>query len=45
MGQTIVRYSFENVWVKSVEIGNLKAGATDVLTEKFVMAFDTSKVE
>jgi phage tail-like protein len=44
-GETILRYTFENCWVKSVETGNLVAGDTKVLTEKFVVAFDTSKVE
>jgi phage tail-like protein len=44
-GEVILRFTYENCWVKSVETGNLVAGDTKVLTEKFVIAYDTSKVE
>jgi phage tail-like protein len=44
-GEVIMRVNCQNVWVKSIEIGNLVAGDTKVLTEKFTMAYDTSTVE
>jgi|SRR3954465_12537288 phage tail-like protein len=44
-GEVIKRISYENCWVSSVEIGNLKAGSTEVLTEKWTVCFDTCKFE
>lgn len=43
-GQTIKTISFTNVWVKSVEVSSLKAGAAEAATEKFTMSFDESTV-
>ena len=44
-GSPLRRYSFENCWVKSVKMGQLEAGGTNVLTEEFTVCFDTMKVE
>ena len=43
-GKTLVTYNFTNCWVRSVEIGSLKAGATEHATEKFTVCFDESSV-
>jgi phage tail-like protein len=43
-GETIKTYNFTNCWVRSVEIGSLKAGAAEQATEKFVVCFDEAKV-
>lgn len=40
----IKEFSLLNCWVKSVEMGTLKAGATDVLTEKFVLVYEELKL-
>jgi len=40
MGEEIKRYKIENCYPKSLEIGSLKAGATDVLTEKLVLVHE-----
>jgi phage tail-like protein len=44
MGMPIMTYSLSNVWVKSFELGSLKAGATEPLTEKFTLSFDELEV-
>lgn len=43
-GETLKTYTFLNCWVKSVEIGSLKAGATEPATEKFIICFDESTI-
>jgi phage tail-like protein len=43
-GQTIKTLEFKNVWVLSVELNTLKAGATEAATEKFTLCFDESSV-
>lgn len=43
-GQTIKTLEFKNVWVQSVEVSTLKAGATEAATEKFTLSFDESTV-
>lgn len=40
----VKEFNLLNCWVKSVEMGTLKAGATDVLTEKFVLVYEEMKV-
>lgn len=44
-GEVVRRINYENCWVRSVEYGNLKAGATEVLTEKLTICYDTVKFE
>jgi len=44
-GAPIKRYKLENAWPKSLEIGSLKAGDTNVLTEKLVVNYDNLEVE
>lgn len=44
-GSPIRRFSFQNCWVKSVAMGQLEAGGTNVLTETFTISFDEMKVE
>jgi phage tail-like protein len=43
-GETIKTLEFKNVWVQSVEVSTLKAGATEAATEKFTLCFDESTV-
>jgi len=43
-GTPIKTYNFRHCWVKSVEIGSLKAGATEAATEKFTISFDEAEV-
>ena len=43
-GRTIRTLEFNNVWLQSVEISTLKAGATESATEKFTLCFDESTV-
>jgi phage tail-like protein len=43
-GAPIKTYNFTNCWVKSVEVGSLKAGAAEQATEKFVICYDESTV-
>jgi phage tail-like protein len=43
-GQTIKTYNFVNCWVRSVEVGSLKAGAAEQATEKFTVCFDEATV-
>ncbi|WP_163510799.1 phage tail protein [Fodinicola acaciae] len=44
-GAPIKRYKLTNMWAKSLEIGSLKAGGTDVLTEKLTLTYETMEVE
>lgn len=39
-GNPIKRYTLTNAWPKSLEIGSLKAGDTNVLTEKLVVVYE-----
>jgi phage tail-like protein len=43
-GETLKTYNFVNCWVRSVEVGSLKAGATEQATEKFVVCYDEATV-
>ncbi|MGX5697318.1 phage tail protein [Agromyces soli] len=43
-GETIKTYSFNNCWVRSVELNSLKAGAAEQATEKFTVCYDESSV-
>jgi phage tail-like protein len=43
-GDTIKTLEFTNVWVQSVEVSTLKAGAAESATEKFTICFDESTV-
>ncbi len=40
-GVALKRYKLTNCWLKSLEIGSLKAGDTSVLTEKAVITYET----
>jgi phage tail-like protein len=44
-GSPIKRYKLTNMWAKSLEIGSMKAGGTDVLTEKLTLTYETMEVE
>jgi len=44
-GAPIKRYKITNLWAKSLEIGSLKAGGTDLLTEKLTLTYETLEVE
>lgn len=44
-GAPIKRYKLTNLWAKSLEIGSLKAGGTDVLTEKLTLTYESMEVE
>lgn len=44
-GNAIKRYKLMNAWPKTLEIGSLKAGDTNVLTEKLVITYETMEVE
>lgn len=39
------RYKLTNCWLKSLEIGTMKAGDTSVLTEKAVITYETLEPE
>ena len=39
-GNPIKRYNLTNAWPKSLEIGSLKAGDTNVLTEKITITYE-----
>ncbi|WP_435768424.1 phage tail protein [Nocardioides sp. SYSU DS0651] len=39
-GAPIKTYNFTNCWVRSVEVNELKAGASEQATEKFTVCFD-----
>ncbi|MCP2309147.1 MULTISPECIES: phage tail protein [Kitasatospora] len=43
-GRPIKRYTLVNAWPKSLEIGSLKAGDTNVLTEKIVITYEQMDV-
>jgi len=45
MGTPLKRYSLENAWPKSLELGSLKAGDTTVLTEKLTLTHEGCKPE
>jgi|SRR5215207_133288 phage tail-like protein len=44
-GNAIKRYKLVNAWPKSLEIGSLKAGDTNVLTEKIVITYEQLEIE
>lgn len=44
-GNPVKRYKFTNGWAKSLELGTLKAGATDVLTEKLTITHEGMEPE
>jgi len=44
-GTALKRYRLTNAWPKSLEIGTLKAGDTNVLTEKLVITYEQMEVE
>jgi phage tail-like protein len=44
-GSPIRRYSFTNVWVKSVKCGGLQAGGTNPLTEEISVCYDEMTAE
>ncbi len=44
-GSPLKRYKLTNAWAKSVEVGNLKAGDTSVLTEKLTLTHEGIEVE
>ena len=44
-GNALKRYKLTNAWPTSLEIGNLKAGDTTVLTEKLVVTYEDMEVE
>jgi phage tail-like protein len=44
-GNALKRYKMTNAWPKSLEIGSLKAGDTNVLTEKLVITYEQLEVE
>lgn len=39
-GQEVKRYTVTNCWPKSLELGTLKAGDTNILTEKLTLAHE-----
>lgn len=39
-GSPIKTYEFENCWVSAIEVPSLKAGATELATEKFTICYD-----
>jgi phage tail-like protein len=39
-GQAVARYHLENAWPAKIEIGSLKAGASEVLYETVTIVFD-----
>jgi len=41
MGAEVKRYKFTDAWPKSLELGTMKAGAAEVLTEKLTIVFDS----
>lgn len=44
-GQAIKRYKLANAWPKTLELGALKAGDTNVLTEKLTVTYEQIEVE
>jgi len=45
VGRAIKRYKLTNAWPKSLETGSLKAGDTNILTEKLVLTYERMDVE
>lgn len=43
-GKEIKRYTLTNAWPKSLEIGTLKAGDTNILTEKLIVTCERLEV-
>jgi phage tail-like protein len=43
-GTELKRYKLINAWPKSLEVSNLKAGDTSVLTEKLTITFESMEV-
>lgn len=39
-GTEVKRYTITDAWPKSLELGTMKAGSTEVLTEKLTIVFD-----
>ena len=44
-GNPIKRYKMTNAWPKTLEIGSMKAGDTNVLTEKLTITYEELTVE
>lgn len=44
-GAPVKRYRMTNAWAKSLELGSLKAGDTNVLTEKLTLTYETMEVD
>ena len=44
-GQAIKRYKLQNAWPKTLELGALKAGDTNVLTEKLTVTYEQIEVD
>ena len=44
-GSAIKRYKLTNAWPKSLELGTMKAGDTNLLTEKLVMTYEMLEPE
>src|SRR5262245_53779601 len=42
-GSPLKRYKLENCWPKSVEIGTLKAGDTNIVTEKLTITYEAAE--
>jgi phage tail-like protein len=44
-GQALKRYKLTNMWAKSLEIGAMKAGDTNLLTEKLTVTYEALEPE
>jgi phage tail-like protein len=44
-GNAVKRYKFTNAWPKSLELTSMKAGDTNVLTEKLVLTYEKCEPE
>lgn len=44
-GEVIKHYKLTNCWLKSLEIGTMKAGDTSVLTEKAIVTYESMEPE
>jgi phage tail-like protein len=42
-GSALKRYKLTNCWPKSVEIGTLKAGDTNIITEKLTITYESAE--